>query len=86
MYIPQSYIGSFWDLHWSFEFVVQITGPKYPIFEVFDPKSHLPGPPKEPEIMAQYPKIDSMGSIGSIILAFLEVQERQTTCQSGEVS
>ena len=34
----------------------------------------LPGPPKEPEIMAQYLKIESIGSIGSIILAILEVQ------------
>ena len=34
----------------------------------------LPGPPKEPKIMAQYPKIESMGSIGSIILAILQVQ------------
>ena len=34
----------------------------------------LPGPPKEPKIMAQYPKIESIGSIGSIILAILEVQ------------
>ena len=31
----------------------------------------LPGPPKEPKIMAQYPKIKSIGSIGSIILAIL---------------
>ena len=35
---------------------------------------YLPGPPKVPKIMAQYPKIESMGSIGSIILAILEVQ------------
>ena len=34
----------------------------------------LPGPPKEPKIMAQYPKIESTGSIGSITLAILEVQ------------
>ena len=34
----------------------------------------LPGPPKEPKIMAQYPKIESRGSIGSIILGPLEVQ------------
>ena len=34
-----------------------------------------PGPPKEPKIMAQYPKIESIGSIGSIILTILEVQE-----------
>ena len=34
----------------------------------------LPGPPKEPNIMAQYPKIESIGSIGSIVLAILEVQ------------
>ena len=29
--------------------------------------SPQPGPPKVPKIMAQYPKIESMGSIGSII-------------------
>ena len=34
----------------------------------------LPGPPKEPKIMAQYSNIESIGSIGSIILAILEVQ------------
>ena len=28
----------------------------------------LPGPPKEPKIMDQYPKIESIGSIGSILL------------------
>ena len=33
-----------------------------------------PGPPKEPKIMDQYPKIESIVSIGSIILAILEVQ------------
>ena len=37
-----------------------------------------PGPPTEPKIMAQYPKIESIGSIsiGSSILALLEVQEQ----------
>ena len=30
---------------------------------------------KVPKIMAQYPKIESRGSLGSIILAILEVQE-----------
>ena len=35
----------------------------------------LPGPPKDPKIMAQYPKI---GSIGAMILAILEVQVRRT--------
>ena len=35
---------------------------------------HVPGPPKEPKIMAQYSKIESIGSVGSIILAILEVQ------------
>ena len=35
---------------------------------------YIPGPPKEPKIMAKYPKIESIGSIGSIILAILEVQ------------
>ena len=34
----------------------------------------LPGPPKESKIMAQYPKIESIGSTGSVILAILEVQ------------
>ena len=34
----------------------------------------LPGPPKEPKIMAQYLKIETIGSIGSIISAILEVQ------------
>ena len=32
----------------------------------------LPGPPKEPIILAQYLRIESIGSIGSIILAILE--------------
>ena len=35
---------------------------------------HVPGPPKEPKIMAQYLKTESIGSIGSIVLAILEVQ------------
>ena len=34
----------------------------------------VPRPPKEPKIMALYPKIESIGSTGSIILAILEVQ------------
>ena len=34
----------------------------------------VPGPPKEPKTIAPYPKIESIGSIGSIILATLEVQ------------
>ena len=34
----------------------------------------LPGPPKEHKILAQYLKTESIGSIGSIILAILEVQ------------
>ena len=38
---------------------------------------YLPGPPKEPNIMAQYPKIESVGSVGSILLAILEVQVLQ---------
>ena len=38
------------------------------------PLNSLLGPPKEPKIMAQYLKIESTGSIGSIILAILEVQ------------
>ena len=37
-------------------------------------KPFVPGPPKEPKIMDQYPKIESIGSIGSVILAILEVQ------------
>ena len=35
---------------------------------------NIPGPPKEPKIMAQYRKTESIGSIGSIISAILEVQ------------
>ena len=35
---------------------------------------YIPGPPKEPKIMDQYPKIETIGSTGSIILAILEVQ------------
>ena len=34
----------------------------------------IPGSPKEPKIMAQDLKIESIGSIGSIILPILEVQ------------
>ena len=40
---------------------------------LFEP-SDVVGPPKEPKILAQYLKIESIGSIGSIILAILEVQ------------
>ena len=29
---------------------------------------HAPGPPKVPKIMAQYPNIESIGSVGSIVL------------------
>ena len=36
--------------------------------------SRLPGPPKEPNIVAQYPKIESIGSVRSIILPIWEVQ------------
>ena len=39
-----------------------------------DPPRGLPGPPKEPQKLAQYPKIESIGSIWSIILAIVEVQ------------
>ena len=35
---------------------------------------YIPGPPKEPKIIAQYPKKESIGSIVSIVLAILEVQ------------
>ena len=34
----------------------------------------LPGPPKVPTTLAQFPKIGSTGRIGSIILGILEVQ------------
>ena len=34
----------------------------------------VPGPPKVPQIMAQYFKIESTSSIGSIVLGILEVQ------------
>ena len=37
------------------------------------PLAEVPGPPKEPKIMAQDLKLETMGSIGSILLAFLEV-------------
>ena len=48
--------------------------PKGTTFEPLGkPKLHLPGAPKEPKIMAKYPKIESIGSIGSITLAILEV-------------
>ena len=36
--------------------------------------NYVPGPAKEPKIMAQYLKIESVCSIGSIILPILEVQ------------
>ena len=36
---------------------------------------HLPGPPKETNIMAQYPKIESIGRTGSIIFAILLVHQ-----------
>ena len=42
----------------------------------------VPGPPKGPKIMAQHPKIESIGSIGSIILPILEVQ----VCQNAKVA
>ena len=34
----------------------------------------VPGPPTEPKIIAQYFKIERIGSIGSIVLAILEVE------------
>ena len=39
----------------------------------------VPGPLKEPKIMTLYPKIESIGSIGSNILAILEVQVASTS-------
>ena len=45
---------------------------KNPMVWIIEP--HLLGPPKEPKIMARYPKIESLGSMGSIISAILEVQ------------
>ena len=42
--------------------------------QIAQSRYYLPGPPKEPKIMAQYLKTESIGSIGSIILAILEVQ------------
>ena len=45
---------------------------------------YICGPPKEPKRMAQYPKIETIGSIGSIGLAMLEVQVRlHVTASSG---
>ena len=35
---------------------------------------YLLGPPKEPKTTAQHPRIETIGSIGSIVLAILEVQ------------
>ena len=54
----------------------------------FRPALYQPGPPKEPKIMAEYPKraqnngpisrnTEGIGSIGSTILAILEIQEPQ---------
>ena len=37
-------------------------------------QGYLPGPPQEPNLMAQYHKIEAIGTIGSTILAILEVQ------------
>ena len=39
----------------------------------------VPGPPQKPKIMAQYPKIEALGSIGSIISAILEIQVHTCT-------
>ena len=39
------------------------------------PSEYKPGPPQAPKMMAQYPKIEKTGSIGSIVLGILEVQE-----------
>ena len=52
--------------------------PALPNYPIRDSEYHLPGPPKEPKIMAQYPKIETIGSIGSIVLAILEVQVIET--------
>ena len=41
----------------------------------------LPGPPKEPNTMAQYPKIESIGSIGSIILAIFRRSRYTIVCR-----
>ena len=41
------------------------------------PKDHKnkPGPPKVPKRLAQYPKLESLGSIGFIVWGILEVWE-----------
>ena len=41
----------------------------------------LPGPPKEPKILAHYLKMETISSIGSIIFAILEVQVGVPTSQ-----
>ena len=48
-----------------------------------DAKGHVPGPPKEPKRMAQHLQKESIGSIGSIILAILEVQVDTRILHSG---
>ena len=53
---------------------------RYLLFEYLDPSGFCQtnlNPPKEPKIMAEYLKIETFGSIGSIILAILEVHQAE---------
>ena len=45
--------------------------------------SNLPGPPKVPKIVAQYPNMESLGSIESIILGSSEAPSQPGMCPPG---
>ena len=47
---------------------LKLPGPKVAYRLLLNGIRHVPGPPKEPKIMAQYPKIETISSLGSIVL------------------
>ena len=60
---PRPILQEPFDVHW----------PQRPAF-ASSCGSKVPGPPKVPKVIAQYPKIESTSRIGSIILGILELQ------------
>ena len=58
----------------------------YPMPKLVWGSLRLPEPPKEAKRMAQYPKIERIGSIGSILLAIVEVQVAAADVMPGAAS
>ena len=50
--------------------------------QAFNPGFQTTGTSKMPKLMASYPKIESMGSIGSIILGLAARLGKKETCKS----